>query len=188
MKLINDNLKKTGYFNAILIVVAIAFQIRALFRADALITDRIFYGLFIVGLIYGLIYVFSVYKKDAAKYYKSFMIIYAVLSIYSIISKICNNNAIGLKTVSSFLTTILSIISTICIIILAFAKDLGKTKSYSVALANLFIILISTILGFIFNSTFITKVEVWLPRIMLSIITYIFVCAKYIDKESRGAK
>ena len=187
MKLINDNLKKAGYFNAALIVIAIAFQVKALFNANALLTDKIFYILYIVGLVSGLIYSLSGYKKDSAKYYKSFMIIYALLSTYSIVSKIVNNIAIGME-LFHIATTILSVIADICIIVLAFTKDLGKSKSYSLIITNLVIILGSTVLGFIVSEGFINLVEIWLPLVMLSIIAYIFVCAKFADKEARGAK
>lgn len=40
-----------------------------------------------IGLVFGFIYAFNGYKKDAAKYYKMFMYTYAINSIFAVINQ-----------------------------------------------------------------------------------------------------
>ena len=76
MKLINENLKKVGYVNAVLIIVAIVLRAIIIPTAPTLIKiDAI---ACILALISGLVYCLNGYKKDVAKYYKAFMILYLV--------------------------------------------------------------------------------------------------------------
>ena len=68
MKLINNNLKKTGIFNSVLIVIAFVLRMLNIWKMSGIaIVDTI---VCVAGLISGLLYCLNGYKKDVAKYYK----------------------------------------------------------------------------------------------------------------------
>ena len=84
MKLINDNLKKAGYFNTVLIMIAIILRIVSLGGLPLhVLFDSV---LCIIALIFGLFYSLNGYKKDAAKYYKMFMYLYFASSVLSFLA------------------------------------------------------------------------------------------------------
>ena len=173
MKLINDNLKKTGIFNSIFIVIAIVF--RLYFISVFPIATKIDSIICIVALIFGLFYCLSGYKKDAAKYYKAFMYLYLFSCIFSLVAS-CDG---------SVLSIIANVLILVSAFILAFVKDLGEKKSNGLALAILGVSIIKLCL--VITKT-IPHISVAFANLMLTCILCVFVSAKYADKTSRGAK
>ena len=177
MKLINDNLKKVGYFNALLIVIAIILRAIIIPTAPTLIKiDAI---ACILALISGLVYCLNGYKKDVAKYYKAFMILYFVSNISSILMSILH--------ASNTILIIANVIIIICVAFLAFSKDLGEKKSNSFALSVLAINAIKLIYDIVASPAAGT-VRGGITSLILACILCMFVSAKYADKASRGAK
>ena len=84
-----DILKKAGIVNGILIVATVICKL-FLFSSATMMT-KIDSVVCMVALIFGLFYSLSGYKKDSAKYYKVFMILYVVSSIFSLVVGIYSN-------------------------------------------------------------------------------------------------
>lgn len=184
MKLINDNLRKAGYFNAVLIVIAIVLRtisfssIPTLGKVDSILC--------IVSLLFGLIYALNGYKKDASKYYKAFMYLYLLSAVITLIL------AFSVATIElgdyGILVIIANVVILISIFVLAFIKDLGEKKSNNLAILvfalNIFKLLFNTAI----KGTIMPILSAGFANIMLSCILCLFVSAKYAEKGSRGAR
>lgn len=192
MKLINDNLKKAGIFNSIIIVLAIILETIDFFK-DGILIKKIITVLIIIGLIFGMFYALSGYKKNNAKQYKIFMSIYAFVSVYDAIFALhfllipgtinhLSENMVG------FITTITKLVPAFCITTLAFDKNLGKKKSIALVATNLVVVVISLLAEVIAYKDINQFSGIYLSLLILSCIAFVFVEAKYTDKESRGAK
>lgn len=183
MKLSIEDLRKAGYVNIVLIVGAIILRLfyfndfPTIVKADAIIC--------IISLIFGLIYSINGYTKNVAKDYKMFMLFYAFSILFSVVvplSEIIN----GRFSVIMLIVISFDIIPLICALLLTFIKDLGQKKS-SIIVTILFLFCAAKTLIFIANSTFIQSTSN-IAHLVQAIIAYIFVCAKYADKEARGTK
>ena len=183
MKLINDNLKKTGIFNSILIVIALALRLMNIGKmpiialVDALIN--------VIALLCGLLYSLNGYKKDVAKYYKAFMCLYALGSLISFISPL---RRFGFSpTNQTNLVHIIHFVVLVCTCLLALVKDFGEHNSKATALVLLVmngVILVNDLIsGAIVDVDYVS-----LSIFVQAIITYVLVSQKYADKEFRGAK
>lgn len=104
--MIKANYKKVGIFNLLLLVFVIIYDSIRLATGHSLI-PKIAILVHFVAYFAGLLYAFSGYKKDGAKYYKVFMFLVAVSEALSFIDKIT-------RTETSLITTILS---GVCVVI-----------------------------------------------------------------------
>lgn len=188
MEFINKNLKQVGIVNIILIVATIVllfinFSSRTtIAKIDVIVC--------VIALIFGIFYAFNGYKKDAAKYYKAFMILVFVSALNSIITPlsfiITSQSA---DAVSGIILTICHLPIAVCIGFLSFGKDLGKDKSIKLAIAVLVLNAIKLLYIVITGGTLgITTLSACIANAILAIIIVVFVSAKYADKASRGAK
>lgn len=177
MKVVNDNLKKAGYLNAVLIVIAIVLRLVSIGSVPTVV--QIDSALCIIALIFGLFYSLSGYKKDSAKYYRAFMYLYLVSSIVSLLAPL-------LVTSNTFITVINAII-VILVLVLAFAKDIGVDNSTYFSLLILLLNLVKLFYSFTGVAEF-SKMASNFANLILACILCIFVSAKYKDKESRGSK
>ena len=187
-KFVKNNLEKINIFNVVLAVLAIVFTSRKLFAADALVTDKITAAAFIIALTSGLLYIACSYKKNANGYYKGFMIIYALLSVYNIVSKLYHELAVGMNVSLIIITTVCVTVGAVCIVLLAFVKNLGVSKSLKLAAVNFWVSIGSAVIGMIFTKGFVASPQIWLSTIIIAALAFVFVSAKYADKEARGAK
>ena len=176
MKIINENLKKAGYVNTVLILIAIVLRIIGIFKAPALVViDSI---ICIAALVFGLIYALNGYKKGVAKYYKIFMYLLVLSSLL----------ALSTLTVEfDVLTFICDIIVLACVLILALTKDLGEYKSNCCSILILSANLVKCFYTFL-KTTDIVLTSAGFANLVLACILCVFVSAKYTDKESRGSK
>lgn len=176
MKILKENLKKAGYFNAGLIVVAIVLRLMNMFNTPALaIVDSI---VCIAALIFGLFYSLKGYKKDAAAYYKLFMYLLLVSSLMSLSTIVVKFNVLML---------ICDAIILICVVALAVANNLGESKSNNCAL----IILICDLIKFFYVVAKIKDMPTIageFANLVLACVLCVFVSAKYTDKATRGTK
>ena len=185
MKLINENLKKTGIVNSILIVIALVLEASAIKGLPLFgVIDKV---VSVVGLICGLLYSIKGYKKNAARYYKWFMYLFALRSLISF--------AISVFLVGFKASDLISLIHAInfaifvCAFMLAFIKDFGEHNSKTAATI---ILVLSGIRLFgdvtsmlLFDANY---VNVTAAIFVEAIIINVLVSQKYIDKASRGAK
>lgn len=178
MKLINNNLKKAGYFNSLLILICIVLNIINIFNVPIYIKiDSI---VCIIALIFGLFYSLNGYIKNAAKYYKAFIFMFLISSVFSFIASISGGD-------NNYLIVASNVAILLSIVILAFVKDLGEKKSNSFAITILLLNAVK-ICAVIITKSLSLAVRIHLSNFVLACILCVFVSAKYKDKESRGAK
>ena len=187
-KFVKNNQEKANVFNTVLSVLAIVFTSRLLFDAGYTVMDRIASVAFIFGLLSGLLYIASGYKKNANGYYKGFMIIYALQSVYAVIAKLCHDLAFGLYTPFVIIPAVCMGIAAVCVVILAFVKNLGVSKSLALAAVNFWVSTGGAVLAMILVKGFAARPQLWLPFITIAALAFEFVIEKYVDKEARGTK
>lgn len=175
----------------IFIVLGLGFFVYTLFGLQndfSNTKDAVFVGIHnvatICALISGFLYLVHGYKKNAAAYFKGYVWILLINEIFTVIW----NNEIAGSYYLKFIWTI----SLVLLTILTVGKDLGKTKSFTVA--GLFLV------GkLIFLIYFLSKMQalgssgIYLVlgaagQIVLAITTALMVCGKYLDKAERGTK
>lgn len=177
MKLINENIRKAGYFNAALIAIAIVLKAicigigTSLSKVDSIIC--------ILALMFGLLYSLNGYKKDAAKNYKAFMYLYFISNAFALTAPL----AIEVDA----LILVSNIIMFVLVFILTFIQNLGVKKSTNVSM----VILIITIIKFLYAVVKLgdsLSIYSGFSSLALSCVLCVFVSAKYKDKASRGTK
>ena len=191
MNFITKNLKKVGIVNIVLIAVCLILEGYVIGKKPYLLSMPSYVAtscFIVISIICGLIYAISGYKKNAAKYYKGFMLLQLVTRIVDAFNDLYSTITYADVYGSSYYTTVFKFIIVICVAILAFAKDFGKKKSFIVVYISLICDVAVFIRILIAYSDIITDIALTFMYLVLSIITTIFVEAKYIDKESRGAK
>lgn len=177
---IKKHLKEVGIISFLLLFVVIIVN---LIYAQRDIFDLCTTFLCLVSLGFGLFYIVGGYKKDAAKYYKSFMISFAIYAVVNCALDFINTlNGDGV-----FVSTIFGVLTAIIALMLSFKKDLFKANSYTLAIAMFALGLINLVRALIVsnNHAFIVNV---LNLFAMTCFASLFVIAKYADKESRGAK
>ena len=181
MNFITKNLKQAGVFNTLLIVVGIVYDIARLFNQNNTYNVILIVLLQLIAYSFALSYAFKGYKKNAAKSFKLFVYAFGLSLLATIIRTIVSNDAPVIATVNS-------IIGFIPVAILAFVKDLGKKRSLSLAGVSL----ASGVFGIVYVALtapeFARTLLTTLSGLILSAVLFIFVIAKYRDKEARGAK
>ena len=180
MGFMKNYLTKIDVLNVALIVIGVAYDIARLFFDNNVYTI-IAIALQLVAYCFALNYVFKRYSKKAAESFKMFLYGFGLSMIATVISTIIAGRA----PLSANIQTIIRII---CIVILAFVKDLGKTKSYALS-CIIFVLSTYNIISQMINTNFDFKGLIMsLCGFILSTLLCIFVFAKYREKESRGTK
>lgn len=138
----------------------------------------------IIALISGIVYLAYGYKKNAAVYYKFFMVILVIGQAI-----ICYRQTVGTFPIMPS-AAILNIISLIVLVILATGKDLGKSKSYLIVAILLACRLIALILDIIVFSgaTIFSVISHAASNVLLAGAAAFMVTGKYLDKDSRNTK
>ena len=145
----------------------------------------------ILAIIFGLYYFFKGYKKNTAIYYKLFMTFFL---IEFAITVLC-----GMVTIKyDYIPAVIELITLVCISLLSYGIDLGKTKSSVLVITIIVcrvIMLISVfttsaeMLSNLFaNAGLFMCVISLLSDVLLAGSAGLMVYGKYIDKESRGTK
>ena len=135
------------------------------------------------ALISGILYLTHGYKKNAAVYYKGYVLILLINEIFTAVLGNVNE---------SYLFKFVCIINLVLMTILTVGKDLGKTNSFTLVgliLIGKTILLINLIsVSQAVGSMDVNMLLGMVGQIILTITTALMVCGKYLDKESRGAK
>jgi len=129
----------------------------------------------LVVLLVELSYGITGYKKSSSLFFSITVFLYAALAM---------SNTLLVRQ-GPFFLPLLSIISFGTLCVLAFAKDLGKKKSYAFCLINLAssvirIVLYKVVAGTVLGAMF--------GNLLLAITLCIMIYAKYADKAARGTK
>lgn len=191
----NDKrLKNAGVITIYAILVAVILRV-SLYTTATTVVAQVQSVVCIVALTFGVFYAVKGYKKNGAKNYKGFMILYFFNNLLSIAAPLSIEISTDTFRLVSAVTLAGNIIITICALILALGKDLGKKRSlalsYTILGTNL-IKLITVILDLEKNPNITdTKslayaIIAYVSNLLLAAILVIFVDGKYIDKEARS--
>ena len=191
----NDKrLKNAGVITINAILVAVILRV-SLYTTATTVVAQVQSVVCIVALTFGVFYAVKGYKKNGAKNYKGFMVLYFFNNLLSIAAPLSIEISTDTFRLVSAVTLAGNIIITICALILALGKDLGKKRSlalsYTILGTNL-IKLITVILDLEKNPNITdTKslayaIIAYVSNLLLAAILCIFVNGKYIDKQERG--
>lgn len=130
----------------------------------------------VCALLAGFIYFAGLYKKDAAKYYRIFLI----FMIISLVLRLSNDNSNGLHLY-------LNLISTIDLIILGVGQNLGMKTTYGLGIAIIAIQIFMFFMNIINVQTItVTSLSRDISSILLSTSLMFMILGKYEDKQTRG--
>ena len=180
-------MKALFVFSLILLAVAFVLSVIRLFEPveNAAVLTYIKLAFNILAVLAGFVYVLGGYKKNDAVYYKLFMLLVCLEAVFTLIMDLAATQANGYTSpVSGILRTVICV----DLVILTFAKDLGKQTSIGLAAAVLGISLFNTVrMLVIYGTTFgiITGVVIGLA---LALLVLLLVIGKYMDKTERGTK
>lgn len=171
--------KSTRIFLQILILVlvagAIGLQIYSMLLYGASLNIAVS-AVFIITLLCAALYCLFGFKKGARFFYIMFMLLYIAANGMAIITMRKNLNVD---------TMIVALLAFGCTCILAFATDMGFTKSIILACTNLLMCII-IMLKLLVNNAFAVLAIGDFAFIVLSIFLVLMVLAKYADKAMRG--
>ncbi len=179
MGLIANNSKKVGVFNALLLVIAAAFAIYRFTVPTQNVMILIRDAVYLISVVFGFLYALLGYRKNAAVYYKLFMVTFAVFAILVFVADIDGSY--------SFIMIFRAIVA-VCALILAFSKNLGKDRSkltVYIALASQFIYSVIKVYE---NFGAFRKFATVFMHLVIVCVACVFVLAKYADKQARGAE
>lgn len=133
-KELNENIKKVGVFNIVIIIAAIV--VRFFNFSGQTINIKIDILLCSSSLLSGLFYALNGYKKNAEVYYRLFFTLFMIGNAITIVSPLLDviNRDMGHGGVLvSALFLVANIIVFLCSIPLALAKNLGRKKALVLA-------------------------------------------------------
>ena len=129
-----------------------------------------------ISLLYAMFYIVDGYKKDSSRYYKSFGILLAITQSYTLaIVSFINAKTSNLIVIGLELITIL---------FLVLSENLGKNNSLILCLVLIALNGVSVLMCSGTNASYSNIFCKFVLSLLYGMLTY----AKYLDKESRGAK
>ena len=186
MNFISKNLRKSRYFNLVLIVISLALSIYKLTTNYKNGFDYFYRPCLVISLISALIYALYGYKKESAIYYKAFMFLYFVSLILSAYNEVLHldNPSVNWTMISTYA----NFARVIPVFLLTFIPNFGEKKSkicsYILFGLSLFIFARTCIVHGVFIGYTISA----LAQLTMSAVAVVLVNEKYADKASRGAK
>lgn len=178
--MIRENFKQVGIFNLLLIVLVVIYDSIRLVTGSTLM-PKIVILVHFVAYFAGILYAFSGYKKEGAKYYKVFMFLVAASEILSFAGKLTRSEP-------STLSVVLSGICIALMLALALVKDLGNKLSITLCSICLAIHLYNLIYTAINAAAKFQAITGPLSDVILIIVALVFVIAKFEDKYARGTE
>lgn len=135
----------------------------------------------IVALVSGILYISFGYRKNAAFFYKMFLVVLTISQAVFAAREMTMTLSVPL------VDAILMIVSLIMIVILATGKDLGKVNSAVVVGALIVCRVIALILDIVAQEGF-PVLSYTVSDLLLAITAAFMIFGKYIDKAQRGSK
>lgn len=180
----NSKFRILMYANVLFIILAVVGNIYGYY-----LTNSYQFLLNIGAIIFSLVYLLYGYKKNAADYFKFFMLFLALKELLAIESMLVEEGA-PIYAVVIVATMMLGFV------VLAFGKDLGKKKSTIACAIVVGLSVLTLIVGMMYTPKDLTKnvlvgitLNIFnLTRVLMTSITAIMVYAKYEDKYARGTK
>ena len=185
---LTDKLRKAGILNTVLIVLTMLCEAAGLLVMSAFSSDRILNIANIIALLCGIFYVFTGYRKGRAQFFKLFMIIYAFVSAYDVIADIAY--CISAKiTILCIIEILANVLAALCVIILAFTSNFGKKASMRLGKINCYLTVVSDLVfGIFIYKDILVYADIYFGDMLLSCLALLFITAKYVNKQTRGAK
>lgn len=170
-----------------LVLLAAAFVVVALIftKSNVVAVEYIQTVIYLIAILSGFLYAFNQYKKNAAKYYKGFMLLFCLESLLIVIFDLILSKSQG---ATSSISGVLSTVVCVNLFTLSFAKDLGKKNSLGFAFSVLGVSLINSIRLLVLYPNHFTIVGRAITDIALACVVCLFVIEKYADKAERGTK
>lgn len=182
--------KKSGFLKVIHLILMVALAILNVIVLISYFTgtaapktlDVLLHISNILALVSGMIYLWKGYSKSAAIYYKVFMLLTAVSSILLSTAFI---TGLGFNVGSALLFVEFAIL-----LLLTFAKDLGKRNTWILfgALVALTLVYGIVYLPRYFNYQFLVVLTTILSKLVLLGTIAFAIRGKYADKDARGTK
>lgn len=192
IEIIERDIKKLKVINIIFILIAIGLNVYALLYVDTiLITNKISFAAAIVALIFGLVYAFKDYQKEAVKTFNLFINLCIVMLLLQSVGEIYSCYA-GYQGVKSTIISCFSIaIEVLILAILECVKNMGKKAAIALGCT----VLGFAIFGFLRNITLIgdpDTLKIYLiisfAGIVLACVICLFIIAKYSNKNLRSTQ
>ena len=135
----------------------------------------------LLATLFGAFYVFvGCTKEKGARFFTVSMVLQAL--VYFLLTSLVPNETLGLM---------MMLIKFGCLCLLAFAKDLGKKKSYIIAIIYVVTCVFSFFKGIRFDTFSFAALASLISRtenLLLAVSTMLMVAAKYYDKAERGTR
>lgn len=176
MKEMSESTKKTlTIVCSILLIIAAACPVYAFFAklGWGFVREMIIDIMGFVATMFALFYVSMGYKKNAALAYKLFLWVFAVALLARI------------ACTSSRVVATLAAVGLVFIVVLATYQNLGNAKSTWIGLGLMATQLACLIINIVLKVGPLSIV-VAVDFLILSVVTWVLIFAKYADKEARG--
>lgn len=178
--MVRDNFKKVGIFNLVLIGLVLVYDVIRLFD-NASVIGRAAILVHILGYVTGLLYAFSGYKKDSAKYYMLFMFMLLISEVMSILNLTSRSEA-------NIVSYILRVACILIAFMLTFGKNLGLKTTLSICSVSLLIHIYNLVRVIINAKDKFQAATNSVSDLVLIVIALVFILAKYEDKFARGTE
>ena len=173
-----------GILNVIFIAASFAGCVYII--ATQILQYKIIGAAALAALIAGFSYIIRGYEKDAAKYYKAYMLI----ASFSNLTMICCSCAATGKTIDlpSVIMFGFLIIVYGNFMMMGFAKELGRKINCSLSIANCAVWAVIFILTLIINTSAFGDICIYFTFFTISSLALLMTIAKYMDKAERDTK
>ena len=151
---------------------------------NAVVLTYISYSLGILAILAGFVYVLGGYKKNDALFYKLFMSLVCLTSVFTLVKDLMGTQA---NDYTSPVSGILRTVICVNLVVLAFAKDLGKQTSIGLAAAVFGVSIINTVRLIVIYGRF-SIIASAAVALSLALLVLLLVVGKYMDKTARGTK
>lgn len=167
-----------GIVGLILIITCIIFdcnELKISIETNMSVLGSLDYVCTMLTLLFAALYFMMGFKKDAAPYYKLFAWMFAISTCVFVLA---------VRTMP-IVFVIIGLINYAILSILAVAKDLGKKKSFILCIISIVVSAAAIVLFCILNAGSVITMA---SKLLLSVLLFVMVNAKYADKGIRGTK
>lgn len=189
----NKRLTVLSIINAVLLIIAMGGCVK-LITAD-LGAFYIIVGITeFIALIFSVLYYLRGFKKDAALYYKNFMVFFAFTFFVFSLAYLRAGDSAGFTVAESLrVLYLLPMLIYGDSLLLAVSKDLGKKSSYVLGILNIVLTTVPLVLCFIPGAFTFADDQIMTANAILYVVifitavtAFIMTAAKYTDKAIRG--
>lgn len=162
-----------------LCAASMVYDVVGIMRSGSGIAATINYLTYFCATGYAMIYCASGYGKKAASFFLGVVMLFIVAAVFAVVT-----SAITVKMTGSILPLALFLLITVCLLLLALVKNLGRTYSLTLGL----IVLVCSLLYLVYALVHFQfrAMQVPFANAVLAVIFFLMIVAKYRDKTARG--